>query len=272
MTREAAHRALHDSGQRHVRNIAFDQPGSKEKLFAPKLLVAYEAACRRKHDFIRDVAASEQRLGRLVEALRLIMSDKRFQSLLVSEGLTTVPKSLALRLQGTTIVSEGAKPTSEPTSGKNAGRQSCSGICPDVLDFLQDCPVRVKIFGLLRQVLPARQLEIARLMVAMDRVTFTYAKILVAFTPRPLRAAGFDPTMIANVSESQIGSMTPELGGLSGEYLIAVERSGFVSLELLAACRYFDRLTDKSKVVRYLAHNFPGQLEEFHSCQCPLQS
>ncbi|RWA94586.1 plasmid partitioning protein RepB C-terminal domain-containing protein [Mesorhizobium sp.] len=265
MTREAAYKVLHDSDQRHGRNIAADQPGSKEKLFAPKLLAAYEAECRRKRDFIKEAVEAEQRLGRLVEALRLVMSDSRFRSLLASEGLATMPKPLGQRLQGTTF--EPGPPTraSEPFPSRNAGRQPVSGICPDVLDVLQDCPVRVKIFGLLRNVLPARQLEIARLMVAMERVTFTYAKILVAFTPRALLVEGFYPAMIANVSEDQLGAMTPELDRLSREFLSAVERRGSVSLELLAAGRYFDRLMDNSKVVRYLAYNFPGQFEEFHS-------
>lgn len=207
---------------------------------------------------------TEQRLGSLVEALRPIMRDKRFQSLLVSEGLATIPKSVAERLQGEKIKPGAAAHASKPFLGKNAGRQPVSGICPDVLDFLQDYPVKVKIFGLLRHVLPARQLEIARLMVAMERVTFTYAKILIAFTPHPLLAEGFYPAMIANVSEDQLGAMTPELGRLSSEFLSAVERLGPVSLELLAAGRYLDRLMDNSRVVRYLAHTFPGYFEEFH--------
>lgn len=44
--------------------------------------------------------------------------------------------------------------------------------------------------------------------------------------------------MIANVSEDQQGAMTAELGGLSSEFLSAVERRGSVSLELLAAGRF----------------------------------
>ncbi|TIM18435.1 MAG: hypothetical protein E5Y74_26385 [Mesorhizobium sp.] len=188
------------------------------------------------------------------------MSDKRFHSLLVSEGLATIPKFLAERLQGAMYEPGAAARASKPFPSKNAGRHSVSGICPDVLDFLQDYPVKVKIFGL--------QLEIARLMVAMERVTFTYAKILVAFTPRSLLAEGFDPAMIANVSEDQLGAMTPELGELSSEFLSAVERRGSVSLELLAAGRFFDRLMDNSRVVRYLAHTFPGNFEEFHELSC----
>lgn len=265
MTSEAAHKSLLDSDQRHRRKIAADQPGSREKLFAPKLLAAYEAECRRKRDFIEETAEAEQRLSRLVEALRLIMRDTSFRSLLVSEGLGNMPKPLAQRLQGTFFEPDSATHAGEPPPSGNAGRQPVSGICPDALDVLQDWPVKVKVFGLLRHVVPARQVEIARLMVAMERVTFTYAKILVAFTPRPLLAEGFDPTMIANVSKDQLSAMTPELGRLSSEFLRAVERRGSVSLEMVAASRYFEHLMDNPKVVRYLAHNFPAQFEAFHS-------
>ncbi|TPI22173.1 plasmid partitioning protein RepB C-terminal domain-containing protein [Mesorhizobium sp. B4-1-1] len=270
LTREAAYKALHGSAQRHAREIAADQPGSKEKLFAPKLLPAYKAACGRKRDFIRETEEAERCLVRLAEALHVIMNDKEFLSLLMSEGFATIPNCLVQRLHDDApLETATAKHAGMLPAGSSAGGQPVSGICPDVLAFLQDCFVKVKIFGLLRHVLPARQMEIARLMVGMERVTFTYTKILVAFTPRPLLAEGFDPTTIANVSEDQLGAMTPELGRLSSEFLSAVERRGSVSLKLLAAGRYLDRLMDNSKVVRYLAHNFPDQFEEFHSLSTP---
>ncbi|TPL94300.1 hypothetical protein FJ960_28070 [Mesorhizobium sp. B2-3-11] len=69
-----------------------------------------------------------------------------------------------------------------------------------------------------------------------------------------------------------MGALTPELGRLSHEFLGAVERRGSVSLELLATGRYFDRLMDNSKVVRYLAHNFPANLTSFTACRCPASS
>lgn len=264
MTREAAHKALRDSDQRHSRNIVADQPGSKEKLYAPKFLATYEAECGRKRDFIREAAAIEQRLGRLVEALRLIMSDRRFHSLLVSEGLSTIPKPLAQRLQGTMAEPGATAAGAESSPGRNESRQRADGICADVLDHLRDCPVKVKIFGLLRHVLPARQFEIARLMVAMDRVTFTYVKMLVALTPQGMLVDDFHPTMVANLTQDQYRVMAPEISALSAAFLSALERGGLASLDLGAGSAYFNQLMDNSRVVRYLAHTFPGNFEEFH--------
>ncbi|TIN15590.1 MAG: hypothetical protein E5Y31_31105, partial [Mesorhizobium sp.] len=268
MNRETAHKVLRDSDHRHSRNIAADQPGSKEKLYAPKFLATYEAECRRKRDFIRKTAEIEQRLERLVEALRLIISDKPFHSVLLSEGLSTIPKLLAQRLQGKGAEPGATAPNGDSSPGRNETRQRADGICADVLDHLHDCPVKVKIFGLLRHVLPARQLEIARLMVAMDRVTFTYVKMLVALTPPGMLVDDFHPTMIATLTQDQYRVMEPEISALSAAFLSAFERGGLASLDLGAGSAYFNRLMDNSRVVRYLAHTFPGNFEEFHELSC----
>jgi len=270
LPREAAYRALLNSSHRHARNITVDQPGSKVKLFAPKLLATYEAECKRMSDFIREAEKSERRLNRIVEALRLMMSDKQFRTLLMSEGLVTLPTSLALRLERTAPQPDTPSPLSERLCYTSESQQAISGVCPEVLDVLQDYPVKVKIFGLLRKVHPARQVEIARLMIAMDRIRFTYAKMLVGLTPKSLLAEGFHPATIVNLTEDQICDMEPELSRLTRTFLDALERRGPASLELVVASRYLDHLMDNSRVVRYLARAFPGHFEEFHKLSMPV--
>ncbi|ESY64335.1 MULTISPECIES: plasmid partitioning protein RepB C-terminal domain-containing protein [unclassified Mesorhizobium] len=152
----------------------------------------------------------------------------------------------------------------DPASDIGENREPVSGVCPDVFDVLRDSPVKTKIFGLLQKVLSARRLEIARLMVAMDRVRLTYARMLIALTPQALLSKDFHPTTIANLTEGMRGAMALELGRLSP---CGSKRRGtaWPSGELVAASRYFERLMDNSKVVRYLARNFPGHFEEFHN-------
>lgn len=265
LTKEAAYRALENSGNRHARNIAAGQLGSKAKLFAPELLATYEAECKRMRDFITEAEKSERRLDRIVGALHMMIRDKQFCVLLASEGLVTMPRLLAHRLQGATREPQVFCPPGNPLSGAGENREPVSGICPNVLDVLRDSPVKPKIFGLLQKVLPARQLEIVRLMVAMDRVRLTYARMLVALTPQARLAKDFHPATIANLADGQRGAMAIELGRLSLAALSVVEQRGQVGLELVAASRYFDRLMDNSRVVRYLACNFPGHFEEFHN-------
>lgn len=270
LTKDAAYRALENSGNRHARNIAAGQLGSKAKLFAPELLATYEAECKHMRDFITEAEMSERRLDRIVGAIRMMMRDKQFCVLLVSEGLETMPRLLAHRLQGATREPQEFCSPGKPSSDAGENRERVSGICPDVLDVLRDSPVKTKIFGLLQKVLPSRQLEIARLMMAMDRVRLTYARMLVALTPQALLAKDFHPATIANLTEGQRGAMALELGRLSLAVLSAVEQRSRVGLELVATSRYFHRLMDNSKVVRYLARNFPGHFEEFHNLSVPV--
>ena len=263
---EAAYRALLDSGRRRYDRFAVDQQGPRMRLFGPNLLKTYEAECKRKQAFIEEADETEQHLDQIAAAVRLITDDRQFRVLLVSEGLATMPKPLARRMQGTF-----APPPPQPLPSTNESRSPVGGICPEVLDLLQDCMVPAKLFGLLRQVVPARQMEIARLMVALERVRFNYAKMLVALTPRSLLARDIDPRKeIDGLSEVQLGAMEPELGRLTLAFLSAMERRGRASLELVAASRYFERLMDNSRVVRYLAHNFPGHFEEFHNLSVPV--
>jgi hypothetical protein len=270
LTKEAAYRALENSGNRHARNIAAGQLGSKAKLFAPDFLAIYEAETKHMHDFITEAETAERRLDRIVGAIHMMMRDKQFRVLLVSEGLETIPRLLVHRLQGATREPQVFCPPGKPLSDTGENREPVSGICPDVLDVLRDSPVKTKIFGLLQKVLPARQLEIARLMVAMDRVRLTYARMLIALTPQALLSKDFHPTTIASLTEGMRSAMALELGRLSLAALSAVEQRGQVGLELVAASRYFDRLMDNSRVVRYLARNFPGHFEEFHNLSVPF--
>jgi len=187
--------------------------------------------------------------------------DRQFRALRASEGLATMPNALAQRIQG----SPPAQRSPQPASVVSAPSLPAGEVCPEVLNLLQDCTGPTKLFALLRLVVTVRQIEIARLMVAMGRVRFNYVKMLVALTPRSLLAKDVDPRkQIAGPSEDRMMEMEPELARLSLAFLSAVERRGPASLELVAASRYFDRLMDNSKVVRYLAHNFPGHFEEFH--------
>jgi hypothetical protein len=264
-----AYRALEAGGNRHARTIAAGQIGSRARLFAPELSASFEAECQCMRDFITEAETSERTLERIASALRTMLRDQQFCVLIVSEGLVTIPTLLVHRLQGTMPEAQGCRPPGKVLSGKSINRETVGGICPDVLEVLRDIPVKSKMFGLLQKVLPARQLEIARLMVAMDRVGLTCARMLIALTPQAMLARDFHPTTITSLTASMRCAMALELERLSLAVLSAVERRGQVALELVAAGRYFDRLMDNSRVVRYLARNFPGHFEEFHVLSMP---
>lgn len=261
LSREAAYEALLHSDRRNAGRFASHQQGPTMRRFGPRLLKTYDAECRRKRAFIEEAGELETRLERIAAAVRLMTGDRQFRTLLASEGLATMPDTLAQRIQG----SAPAHRSPQPASVVSAPLLPAGEVCPGVLDLLRDCTGPAKLFALLRLVVPARQMEIARLMVAMERVRFNYVKMLIVLTPRSLLAKDVDPRKeIAGLSEDRMMEMEPELAKLSLAFLRAIERRGPTSLELVAASRYFDRLMDNSKVVRYLARNFPGHFEQFH--------
>jgi hypothetical protein len=140
------------------------------------------------------------------------------------------------------------------------------GICLEALDMLNDFGAPLKIFGLLREVVPCRQVETCRLMLALDRVEFRVAKVLIELTPRsqltnPLaRRKRYE-----GISSAQMAAMEADIAEVSHKYLSAASTHGSEMLNLIAATSYFDRLLNNPKLVRYLARNFTGQLEAFQN-------
>ncbi|RWM20909.1 MAG: hypothetical protein E5X74_29075 [Mesorhizobium sp.] len=232
----------------------------------PEFLRIYDAECRRKRVFIEEVEELEQRLDRIAVAIRLITGDRQFRALLASEGLATMPNILARRISGSPPA-----PTSSPPTSAEANSISAGEICPEVLSLLRDCTGPAGLFALLRLVLPVRQIEITRLMIARGPVSVNYVKMLVALTPPSLLVKDIHlRDELPSLSDERMAEMESALGKVSLAFLDAVERRGPASLELVAACCYFDRLMDNSKVVRYLARNFPGHFEEFHNLSVPV--
>ncbi|TJV70877.1 MAG: hypothetical protein E5X76_17975 [Mesorhizobium sp.] len=227
----------------------------------PDFLRIYEVECRRKRAYIEEVEELEGRLDRIAAAVRLITGDREFRALLAAEGLATMPNTLARRISS-------APPShmmSLPPVYTQANQIAAGEICREVIELMRDCTGPAGLFALLRAVLPVRQTEIVRLMIARGPVSLNYAKMLVALTRRSLLVEDIHPQPeLASLSADRKAEMECELADLSRAFLTALERRGPASLELVAACRFFDRLMDNARVVRYLAGNFPGRFEEFH--------
>ena len=65
-----------------------------------RLLLAYQAEVRRQRLAIKKAEVGEQRLLFVVTALKRLMSDEHFRTLLRAEGSVEMPKPLADRLAG----------------------------------------------------------------------------------------------------------------------------------------------------------------------------
>lgn len=65
-----------------------------------QLLTAYQTEVRRQRLMVKKADISEQRLLFVVTALRRLLADEFFRSMLHSEGIDDMPQVLAERIQG----------------------------------------------------------------------------------------------------------------------------------------------------------------------------
>ena len=88
--------------QRSRRGKTFGPGGRKPggKLSPSSLIRTYQQDVERKRQMVRKAEATRDRLTFVVEALRTLFADEGLLSLLRTEGLDTLPRNLASRLQG----------------------------------------------------------------------------------------------------------------------------------------------------------------------------
>ncbi|MBN8502447.1 MAG: ParB N-terminal domain-containing protein [Sphingomonadales bacterium] len=136
------------------------------------------------------------------------------------------------------------------------------GICPEVIKLLQDRQVPLNTFTELRRLRPMRQIEVAEIMIAMNRFSLTYAKSLVASTPQHQLVSSEQKT-VRGLSVEQIDKMEREAINLDREFRLIEQNYSTDHLDLVLAVGYLSKLIDRASVVRFLARTHPEILSEF---------
>lgn len=214
--------------------------------------------------FILEAGAARERLEEVVKAFHELLAIEVFRGLLTAERLEVLPQPLLDRIAGKDPKHEAAPARSD--NSELIERRLPGGICPQVLDLLSDCLVPLKMFGLLRQVVPERQVEIAKLMIALRRVKLNIARVFIILTPQSQLADPSRPRQqFPGIEAKQLAAMETELADLSRRFQCAAEQSGIWNLELVAARGYILRLMERAKMVRYLAQHFPTHLATFQT-------
>ena len=138
-----------------------------------------------------------------------------------------------------------------------------SGICPEAAEILKDKHMPVKSFRSLRMMLPLRQIEVAELMVAMNKYSVAYARTLLAATPTSQLVEKRKPKVIKGVSAEQVALMEGESANLDREFKNCELTYGVDHLDLVLAKGYLDRLLDNIRIVQYLSRHQPDILAQF---------
>jgi ParB-like chromosome segregation protein Spo0J len=142
-------------------------------------------------------------------------------------------------------------------------RDLLEGICEEAVLLLKDRSATSQAFRELRKVKPMRQIEIAELMCAASNFSVGYVKCLAAATPIDQTVEGNRPRELQNLSPEDAARMEQEMVTLSRDFRLIEESHGKNTLNLVIVTGYLRRLSENSRVVRYLAQTYPEILSEF---------
>lgn len=142
-------------------------------------------------------------------------------------------------------------------------RRLLDGICDEAADLLKDKQVALTGFRILKKMKPLRQIEAARLMVAMNKYTINYARSLLAATPESQLIVSATPKKIKGISREQLKLMENESANLEREVRLVEDSYGIDHLDLVLARGYVARLVNNERITRYLALHHEEFLPEF---------
>lgn len=137
------------------------------------------------------------------------------------------------------------------------------GICQEAEELLKDKMVSNPVFPVLRKMTATRQIEVATLMNDSGIYTGSYAKALLAATPRGQLVEPQKPKNIRGLTEDQMARMEDEMSNLQREYRLIEENYGSDVLNLTLAKGYLGSLLGNAKIIRYLAQNHSEILSQF---------
>jgi hypothetical protein len=138
-----------------------------------------------------------------------------------------------------------------------------NGICEDAAAMLADTNCPAKVFDILRQMKPLRQIEAAELMVGNKNFSVMFANALLAATPASLLAFERKAEPEQQVSAESIARMERELAALQMQIKIVEDDYGPDVLHLTVIKGYLSKLLANAAVVRWLANHQPEYLKEF---------
>ena len=142
-------------------------------------------------------------------------------------------------------------------------RNLLDGVCPEVVEMLNDKSIDATVFRSLRKMKPMRQIDVVELMSAMNNFTSRYAQALLAATRQQDLAQPERPKKIRGLTPEQMARMEREMEGLQREFKAVESSYGDSVLNLVVASGYLAKLIGNPRMSRYLERHHPEILMEF---------
>lgn len=137
------------------------------------------------------------------------------------------------------------------------------GICSEAADLLKDKMVAVGTFSILKRMKSLRQIEAVTLMNDAGIYSESYARALLAATPKGQLVDPEKPKRIKGLDEEQMARMESEMESLQREYRLIEEGYGKDVLNLTLVKGYLGTLLSNGRIVRYLSQNYSEILSQF---------
>jgi ParB-like chromosome segregation protein Spo0J len=144
-------------------------------------------------------------------------------------------------------------------------RTLLDGICPEVVETLEDKSIDAAVFKLLRKMKPMRQIEAVELMSAMNNFTSRYAQALLAATQQEDLTRPERPKKVGGLTSEQMARMEREMEGLQREFKAVEASYGDSVLNLVVASGYLAKLLGNPRIGRYLERHHPEIAAEFNA-------
>jgi ParB-like chromosome segregation protein Spo0J len=141
-------------------------------------------------------------------------------------------------------------------------RNLLDGVCPEVIELLQDKTLNSRAFEILRKMKPTRQVEVAEIMVSVGNFTMAYAKALLGATRQADLVNADKPKKVGGLTPEQMARLERETATVNQDFKALEDSYGDDVLNLVVASGYLARLIGNDEIKRYLQEHHPDLLSE----------
>ncbi|RQP34138.1 plasmid partitioning protein RepB C-terminal domain-containing protein [Burkholderia ubonensis] len=127
------------------------------------------------------------------------------------------------------------------------------GICDEAIKLLSDKRIPRRVFSILRQMKPFRQIDAAHAMINLDNYSGKFALAMLETTPEDQLADAVEKRQEKSGTIEAIQRLERELAVLQADTKLLEENYGPDSLKLVVIKTYVASLLDNARVVRWLA-------------------
>ncbi|WP_423758929.1 plasmid partitioning protein RepB C-terminal domain-containing protein [Burkholderia sp. NLJ2] len=139
------------------------------------------------------------------------------------------------------------------------------GVCEEAIRLLADKRVPCRVFAILRQMKPFRQIDVAHAMNNLDNYSGKFALAMLETTPDDQLVDGPRERATKSGTVEAIQRLERELAVLQADTKVIEENYGPDSLKLVVIKSYLTSLLDNARVVRWMAQFRPDYLKQLQT-------